>query len=539
MAAQVAGPGRYVCPVCKAMVSHRSGTKRTPHFAHWPGLGSPECENFVPSHHEPHAQVKFFDTTIYRRMELRLLVTTGGGSAVWSLELVLPPCRKCEATVSLDVGGRIQTLDMRGMEQYRRVTAELSVEPYRIVSFSGEPDPLFVDGIERECQGLPSSGAAAFSVSRSGELKGYPRAKKLRKSETIALLWREPEDPGFPSELTMDSLSGRQGWNLGIVTIPDNPSPECIEWIQSFTKLSIVPRAPALIPVWPFFSRSTSVNEINCARAGMVLMSAEMFPVDQGRTGPLIYAQSVSAKLPAFGVERSPAFFALKPGDNDVVRVVEESARGLNKFITLSLRAEIPKAHPVVELAFEAPGGGVCVVSLHQRECAELAAKVRMQEARLEYLSMPDGAIGLLRIDGPTWQSESQLCAGDETAPHRQDMRLLSPDVLAQLVSALAEPMCQIEIEFGGFGRLRLSNSLTASRSRNKLSPALRFRLLGFMLQFQSATPEAVFVDDAELVKAFAVAKPATRLIPHYRSLVKQVADSGFELKLSGGSTAL
>lgn len=55
-----------------------------------------------------------------QKIELRLLIPTGVDRAGWSLELVLPTCRECRATVSLDVGGRIQTLNMRGMQTSRR-----------------------------------------------------------------------------------------------------------------------------------------------------------------------------------------------------------------------------------------------------------------------------------------------------------------------------------------------------------------------------------------------------------------------------------
>lgn len=467
-------------------------------------------------------------------MELRLLLPTGRSSAGWSLELVLPPCRKCQATVSLDVGGRIQTLDMRGMEQHRRVTAELSVTPYRIVAFSGEPDPLFVDGIERECPGLPSTGAAAFSVSRSGELKGFPRAKKLRESETFALLWRKPTEPGFPEELVIDRFSSRRGWSLTLVTIPDNPSSECIAWIQFFTGLPIVPRAPSITPIWPFLTRSSSVNEVNCARTDMVLMSAEMMPVEQGGRGPLMHAQSVSTRLSAVGVERSPAFFFLKPGGNDIVRVAEENTRGVNKYISFFLHSESPQTHPSVELAFTATGGSICVVPLHQRKCKEFAAEARKQGMGPEYLSMPSGAVGLLRVDGPAGHSELQLSAGDEAPPHRRDMRLLSPDVLPLLISALADPACQMEIEFGGFGRLRLTNSLVESEARRELGHELRFRLLSFILQLRISMPISVKTDDVTLVSVLADISPEPSLIPHYRSLMREVVACGFKLKRQG-----
>jgi len=103
---------RYKCPVCNADVIFRSGSVRKDCFAHWPGYGSLACENFVPSHHGQHFQEHVTTPAEMKRMELCLLIPLKGERAGWSLELALPSCRECRATVTLDVGGRSQTLDI-------------------------------------------------------------------------------------------------------------------------------------------------------------------------------------------------------------------------------------------------------------------------------------------------------------------------------------------------------------------------------------------------------------------------------------------
>ncbi|WP_230632416.1 hypothetical protein [Chromobacterium violaceum] len=475
-------------------------------------------------------------------MELRLLIPMGAERAGWSIELVLPPCHECRATVSLDVGGRIQTLDMRGMQGRRRVTVELSVAPYRIVSFSGKPDPSFVAGVERECPGLPTMGAAAFAALGRGELKGFPRTWELRGSETFALLWREPAEPGFPDELAVDRLSGRQGWNLALITIPDEPSPECTDWLRSFTRLPFAPPVPSIIPIWPFLTRNSSINEVECVRSGMVLLSAKMMPVGLRDQGPTMQVQSASAKLSVVGVERSPSFFALKPDGVGFVKVAEANTSDIEAFVSFSLHSKLPQKHPEVELAFTTPEGGRCIVPLHQRRCVELATEARMHRMGLEYLSMPRGAMGMLRVDGPTGRSVTALSSGCDAPPHCQHMRLPPPDVLVKLTSVLVDPTNHVEIEFGGFGRLRLAGSWISAAmgdGRKKLAPALRSRLLSFMLQLRLAVPTVVHEDDVALVGALIAARPELPLIPHYRSLVKEVLACGFELKYLGEGTPL
>lgn len=525
--------GQYVCPICKAKVSRRSGSKMTPYFAHWRGCGSSECENFFPGQHGHDALSKISVSVEKQKIELRLLIPTGADRAGWSLELVLPTCRECRATVSLDVGGRIQTLNMRGMQRSRHVTAELSVEPYRIVSFSGKPDPWFVAGVDRECPGLPALGAVAFALGRGGK-KGFLRARELRGSETFALLWREPEEPNFPDELVVNRLRARQGWRLALVTIPDEPSQECVGWLRSFTGLPIAPPAPSIIPVWPFLTRKSSINVVECVRSNMVLLSATEIPARQGEQGPTMQALSVSTKLSAVGLERSPAFFTLKPDGVDIVNVTEVNTLDIREIFTFSIHPAPSQGYPTVELAFMTPEGFCHIVPLHQHRCTEIAAEARSQGIKLEYLSMPPGALGKLFINGPSGRSVTVLSSDADASPHCRDMRLLSSDVLVKLKAALVDPACHVEIEFGGFGHLYLAGSLictTSNCGKGQLFPALRLRLLSFMLQLRLAVPSTIPSDDLELVEALAAVRPELQLIPHYRSLVKEILACGFKIK--------
>lgn len=529
--------GPYVCPVCQGRVSLRSGAKRAPHFAHLPGWGSPDCENYVPGQYQLNGLSHGAAHPQRQRMELRLKIPTGADRAGWSIELVLPPCRECRATMSLDVGGRIQTIDMRGMQSHRYVTAELSVLPYRIVSFSGKPEHSFVNGVDPECVGLPTLGAAAFTASGRGELKGFPRTQELRASETFALLWREPAEPGFPDELVVERLRGREGWSLALVTVPDDPSPECCDWLRSFTGLSVTLPRPSIFPVWPFLTRNSSVNRVECVTSSVVLLSATMMPIGHSDQGPTLQVQGGALKRSAVGVERSPAFFALKPGDANIVRVSEVTSPNVEEFISFSLHTERHLRPPTVDLVFITAEGVRHVVSLHQRRCVEVANDARAQRMQLEYLSMPPGAMGTLYVDGPAGRSVIPLSSGSALSPYNRHMRLPPPEVLQTLTTVLADPSCHVEVEFVGLGRMQLNSSWSCASTDSAprpLTPALRSRLLSFMFQLGLVVPASAHEDDVKLVDAIAAASPAPPLIPHYRSLVKELLACGFKLKRLG-----
>lgn len=273
----------------------------------------------------------------------------------------------------------------------------------------------------------------------------------------------------------------------------------------------------------------------------MVLLSAKMIPAGQGDQGPTMQAQSVSAKLLAIGLERSPAFFVLKPGGVDLANVTEVNNPEIQEIVSFSLNPERPRGHPAVELVFMTPEGFCRIVPLHQRRCMEMAAAARAQGVKLEYLSMPPGASGKLFVNGPSGRSVTVLSSGGDASPHRRDMRLLTPALLEKLTSVLVDPVYQVEIEFGGFGRLHLAGTLTCAttdRCKSQLFPALRSRLLSFMLQLRLAMPSIMYADDLKLVEALAAVRPELQQIPHYRSLVKEVLACGFKLKHFGKGTS-
>ncbi|WP_242205419.1 MULTISPECIES: hypothetical protein [unclassified Pseudomonas] len=532
---QATGLGLYACPCCKAMMSHRAGTIRKKYFAHWPGWGTPECENFSPGQQTQNIQSGIFSALTKRRMDLRLIIPKEQGRTGWYFELVLPSCRACDATVTVDVGGRLQPVNMRGMTDGFRIMAELSTENYRIVSFDGNPDPLFEEGVERECLGFPSFGAAAFTASGRGEARGFPRAQMLRGSETYALLWKAPEAPDFPNELVLDWLVGRQGWHHALVTIPDRPSTECSQWLQSFTGLIVHPPEPYIIPIWPFLTRNSSIHTIEYADSSVVLLSAHIMPMGLQDQGPTMQAFGGVDRLSATGVDRSPAFFALTPERIEHFRVGKNEYQDLQRIFTHAPSLGRNQRIPAVEAIFKGEDGACLVIPIHQKRCKTLLAAARAQELSLEYLAMPPGIEGQLITERRSERCEVNLSAGGAPASHNQHQRLLPLEVQASVISYLTDPECHIDLDFGGFGRLRLygeQSSSIAGKTLLTLGPSLRARVHSFMCQLQVSTPMLRPADDHSLVRAFAVVRPQPELIPHHRTLATQILACGFELNI-------
>ncbi|MDU0575311.1 hypothetical protein [Pseudomonas aeruginosa] len=337
--------GYYICSYCRKRVGLRSGPSRKNYFAHWRGVSSSSCPYFISGSlgHVSHDKVQPLPT---RQMDLRLLIKKGENAGAWWIEIVLPPCRACHAFVKLDVGGRVQKLDMRGMGSGFRVMAEPTANDYRIMSFEGEPDPSFVVEVARTCPGLPAWGAAAFTAIGRGAESGFPRAQALNRCETYALLWSAPVTPEFPEELLVDRLKSRQGWNLALVTVPEAPSDICISWLEDFTQLSVMPAAPAITTIWPFLSRNASINTVEYIESDAVILAAHRMPGGPHDGGPTLQAVNQHDCISATAPDRSPALFTVIRAGSDEFRIGKSGLPDVDKFFFKSTslgRSESPR----------------------------------------------------------------------------------------------------------------------------------------------------------------------------------------------------
>lgn len=536
-AEQATGKRSYECPLCRAKVLLRAGTKQKRCFAHWPGFGSARCENFVPGLLGQNGAGLALAARPMRSMELRLKIERGKNRAAWYLELTLPPCRSCLATVTLDVGnGMLQEIDMRGMSTGRRVTAELSQESFRIVSFQGKPDRHFVEGVERACQGLPTFGAAVFTASGGNGAAGFPRAHELRKSGTYALLWKAPDQLKFPEELVPDKFVSREGWNLALVTLPAAPSSICAEWLESLTGLTVSGSTPSISIAWPFLARSSSLNSTECTASAALIVAAKGMPLGQNDTGPIMLLRGGQQRLFATGVERDTALFALVPDNLQQFCIARAGSDDIEKLLSTTFQVDAVADLPAVEMAFANPSGVRLVVPFGRDRCKDYLKLARQNQMKLEYMAIPPGTRGLLHVARASIGIQYELSASDLSAPHSPDQRLLLPELHAILIDCLTDEACHVDLDFGGFGRLRLNGSepRVSSIVAPALGTAIRLRVRSFISQLHNCTPIRVDADDAQLVRAIVAINPQPPLIPHHRALIRDVIACGFEIKPTG-----
>ncbi|RMM43911.1 hypothetical protein ALQ78_01303 [Pseudomonas syringae pv. aptata] len=529
--------GYYICSYCRKRVGLRAGPSRKNYFAHWRGLSSSACAYFMSGSlsHSSHDKVQLQST---RQIDLRLLIRKGLNAGMWSLELVLPPCRGCHGYLKLDVGGRVKKLDMRGMRSGFRVMAEPTANDYKILSFEGKPDPSFVAGVGRTCEGLPAWGAAAFTAMGRGTEGGFPRAHALNRSDTYALLWLAPVAPEFPEELLVERLKPRQCWNLALVTVPEAPSDNCTSWLEAFTQLRVMPAVPAITTIWPFLSRNTSINTVEYIEADAVILAAHRIPVGARDGGPTLQAVNQYDRFSASAPDRSPALFTLIRAGSDEFRVGKSGHPDVDRSYNRSTSLGRSFQHPTVDLVFTDERGERLVSSLNRRQTQSYVMATRARKLHFDCLILPRGAIGRLEVVSAFGRKEYRRLTCSEASSNGAAQACQLPPVINCLLKQhITDPQYQVSLDFGGLGRLTISaTKLVADPTPVvlSLSRSLRLRLQSFLSQLHVGGVTTLTVSDQVLVNAFSASVARPELLPHYRQLLADVRAYGFDIRYLG-----
>lgn len=518
--------GMYVCHECKTRVTLRSGTKRRPYFAHWRGLGSPECEKFVPGNYLS-SDWHSFDSHLLPKetLELRLNIPSRRKES-WSLELTVPSCKPSDARVVIDVGGRFQFLDMNGMTTSRTISADPSHKPYRIVQYQGDPDPSFVLRVERECPGLRAIGATVFTTLANSERKGFSIAKELRYSEAFAFMWEQPLKVSFPELLNIEFFSQRDGWNLALVSIPDSLPNDVIDWLWSFTGLKVHNPLMSIDTLWPVVNNRSNLDEVECRVSGTTLMFVNNVPMELEESPLDVWVKSGIQQSECSSLSGNEKLFSFEPQDSNLVSFTLDYDLGIYKvfsFLRETERTEVFE-QTTVDLVFCNANKERKIISLHQGECNEKVRKLLYLGFWFEYLSIPRGVEGKLKLYKPDARVIN-LSAGNTKSPHTKSSFILESDLLDLIVNSFNNSECDFEIDFGGFGCIYVNGFFCKNESDNVdfiLPGLLRQSLLSYLSQL-SISKLVLSPNDQDLVCAFLGTKPSVALIPHYRALSSRI----------------
>lgn len=227
----------YVCPRpgCGGRVSLRAGSDRRAHFAHFPGEGTPACDEYHPGAWTGPSLSPVPPTAVEEEpATLGLVLHELDG--VWALNLRLPEIPRDElgvagletlraALVDVSTGQRrhvqVSALDLRPGVGAARVLVPPSIQEYRT-----EPVGTWPATIDRRRWGLRSRGLQATGTLfrlRQGEWTRLVADSAVHQGETLMLLAerRCPPPQEMPCTLHFRTSSGGMHWACWELQIPD------------------------------------------------------------------------------------------------------------------------------------------------------------------------------------------------------------------------------------------------------------------------------------------------------------------------------
>jgi len=237
------------CPVCHARVYHRGGAHNRPHFAHYSGNFSRDCELYTPGVGAG-ANNSAGLQSLPAKEQRPVIVWRSGGSIALSLWLRLPP----------DFGGNSRSISivsslgthLRGSEQNRSLFCRL---PFRVPPAAAEISPhdermeLMFDVALRQFQ---LSGNFFKATAIGGTLEDREAALELGQ-DYIYVSQRPLVEP-YPVGLVLSHPPAlHQSWGVYHISLRDVPEARLstMARLSSYFEREIVAPRPKLEILWP------------------------------------------------------------------------------------------------------------------------------------------------------------------------------------------------------------------------------------------------------------------------------------------------
>jgi hypothetical protein len=532
---------QYLCPLCYAPVSLRAGWARDPYFAHMPGTGHANCELYFASLSQTHGVTFSQHLLLGEAWEIAIGLQIGstGYPRGWGIELSVPTGAMSEGEVHVDVGGRIQVLNLKGnRDPARRMTAEPQALPYRVISVNPSHSILSRQ-LKRACQALRVIGGTAFGEIIRPSAQLIPRAKRLHRGHSYAIVWNSEQIQQFPDELILEALHGRAPWAAAIITIPRYISEECKLWVEQFAGVPIVDATPLFVPVWPPLVRQVTSGCIEAMERTPLTFYIEGLACEKTLAPPAVFARSGREDLVIKGFPGSLPFFRITTFNEREVQLLCKDLKGLQSEINFGsdlsdLRTSVFTA---VELIGTTKEGQRITICLHDESASPWLSQVRTGDIDLQFVTLPARCEGTLSTGlGGIWHQTTQF-SGEPKAGH-PNAHHVSDEVISKITLALCDHYSDVLLDFCGYGRAIVKASREAKKEiNNALSTVLRDQLRTYLMQLPNrpAWPRiSAASNDRNLIQAFAASRPTHKTLQTQNIIKSQLKKLGIDLISQG-----
>jgi hypothetical protein len=244
----------YTCPTCGGRVFLRRAGRRRAHFAHFPGEGSPECEEYHPGTGGGGSGGEH----VRRPKPLSLYLALEGdvrSRPSWHLELLLPqiPDGHGRLVVKSGIGGHIPVSFVRLRQGPVLVRVRTQVDPI-ILSVIGSLDAATLARAELPIPGLDDDRGNLFRFTERGGRRIEGR-QPMYWGRGYFIVWNRSLDTRWPSSLWRADLQQLRDWQCTCVELPAEADTRVSEWAKRFLGCS-VERPPVMLSlVSPIYTR--------------------------------------------------------------------------------------------------------------------------------------------------------------------------------------------------------------------------------------------------------------------------------------------
>jgi hypothetical protein len=537
-AAKASPYGNYRCPICKAAVFLRAGNIYIAHFAHMPGHGKPECDEFHPSEdlrllwptnsYEP--QGPAIDS-LQLSIELEPEYDSRRGPRKWVLRLTVPKSHDGRGEISIDLGGgdtrRIPLANLSlGARPYR---AHPSAPDFGAFWISPDVPQPYRAAIEERIPGLSTRTANVFSATSQ---KQKPLCRLLKWGESYYFVWLAERPIAFPASIPNHMFAETLGWSCSLVTLPDRADPDIAVWLEQTCDLPIARAKREWAMIYPPPYAVDDDGNLQTSSTARLLFAIK--PIDDdaengGDVAVLSGQHSASTKL--MGIHRHLVEVLVPEQTPPRPVYLTWDGAPLAAFIARPYPDSAPE--PAVVLEF-GEGASKTVAPLHIASCRTLLTQVRLSKLRLSTIRVYHGLGGQLRwrkAAQADWQSE-ELTSADASGRASFTSTSLTSEKVQRITAILQDRSVEVAIDFGAFGSFSAQAIATvvARRAGVRIRRDLRERV-EWLCKASGAfvTAERIAVsslDDAALIRHFSHLLVPVGLSAHRRALERALEEA-------------
>jgi hypothetical protein len=533
--------GDYTCPTCKAAVSLRSGKYRVDHFAHMPGQGKPDCEEFHPSDDltrswqtaSPPPEAQPVDPLLVS-IELEPDYERRRGPRKWILRLTVPKAHDAHGQVSIDLGGgdkRKISLTKLSLEP-QTYTANIESEDFAANWVSPEVKPEYRAAVEHRVAGLDPQRINVFAAVRA---KLKPRTNVLCWGEGYYFVSALDRPVTFPAGIVGKALASNQAWACSLVVLPYDPDPEVAAWLEQHCELPLIRSKRDWALVYPAPYSIDDDGSLQIPSNTEIVLALKS--IDADHPGELTCSNGqASIAVELSGVRQHLVQIT---GSQRADKHIYLSWDGSHVASVVTTPYSDGEREPSVVLMFDGAADGARA-ELHRASGQSLMARVRSGELSLVGMSghpMLQGELRWRRCGSADWTKEPVVFV---TGARPSFDAKLTAERVSEINAAVQDHGLDVELDFGPFGHF-LATAIIAPRVDTQ-SATLRIpRPLRARLEWLSQASHC-FVDghvqpvarlsDTALLHHFSQLNVPAKLLTHRRALERDIG-----ALLEGGRT--